>query len=1137
MGKIFARAVALAALAPVSFAQGGDPVEQALTSAVQAYSSEPPPLPPTAATRFGLALGRLVLVLDTYFPSPTPAELELAFRGIGKGMKGILKADLLAGGDAVNLSPLDSILSACAQAAQARLDQYGNEYGMDAPAFLKASASLALADAYENAGDRVRALKSLTKALRAVRAAGTVNPSSPPPGPTPIPGISYPIVFVDGPRNGTPPGPPSLGIGAVEFPEIEGFAPNAAIRTRETRLKMIRPDGTVETLYGSGNGAVLHPSVSFDGTKIYFAYDPDVGDDGGRFDVYRMDWTIPGRPVTNLTAPYTEFAIFDAGVGPNGVTAADLAAAANLASGVVRRPSKLHFWNPFEYLDPQGRVKVMAVSTYGAERMPKVGQGVGDLVVMDLDGSNLRTFLHVPGGAYFAFQAPNGRLYWGEWAQELTRNPANNFFVALCEQDGTAHQQFDRFHVGFFDIAAPVRNSLSPSSNGLDIVGVVYYAGNNLGWGALQAVPDRLPGIEFSTNDAVGDPVLHAPIVRLGRRFVTAGPQRQDPDGPQAMKFRDPTPAEGEQMLVAYTPGPASLKMPVGSPPPWERWNAGIYLCPQGAKETIASPAQLVRIYDNPSTNSFMPRQVAPYAALFGVPAPALQAGPNRNDGAQGLPKGSPYAIARGSTLIGETATAPNPYALPHLLYWNGQPQPNLWNWFYTFFDGEWPLPKRYQGYENGAYVEPDLAYVRVLARKRIPATAPFLYTGVGPYDPNTTFGAVWAILGEFDVRAGKSSPYDLSYKVKIPADTPVMFQALDRYGMAITSETFARETKPGSRMTCAGCHARGIAGVDFAATEAASPGFPLHDAVSSHGIAVPNFQGGSASATPLLSSSPQTWYFEDVKPIFGSCVGCHTSDAPGGAAAELDLRDQVVNGKTLYDRLARDYAGVSSNPEGYDPVYTGGWRLPNVSRFVKAGSARESLLLWKLVGPLVGNASKRLDGRLNSDFPTEEPPGTLSLGPPPNHLVDVDNRDAGCAAHTFVQNGTISNEMVAKLARWIDLGCPQRYLSPNLPAYKAPDLDFDPPSAGIYVDLGTSPPTIHLGAWDGTGLDPSSAWMGITPTGVLFPLSVVVPGLTAAAFEAGISFPSPVPLGPGQTVFFTVKDLAGNIRRVVCEP
>ncbi|MCI0586964.1 MAG: hypothetical protein L0323_09015 [Planctomycetes bacterium] len=1137
MGKILAAILALSAAAPASFAQGSDPLEQALATAVATYTSSPPALPLPAATPFNAGVARLDLVLDLYFPSPTPAELAPVFKGILAGAKKILAADRKAGGGVVALWPIDQLVAACANRAQARLDQYGNEYGTSSPAYLAASLAFARADEFENSGDRVRALKFLAKVLKLVRAAGVVDPENPPPGPTPILGITYPILFLDGPRNGTPPGPPSMGIGSVEFPEIESFAPYGALRTRETRLKMIHPDGTLETLFGWGNGAVLHPSVSFDGTKIYFAYNPDIGWDEARFDVYRMDWTLPGRPTTNLTADYTEFGLFDLGVGPNGLAPVNLSPPANLATGVVRRPAKLGFWNPFEVLDPQGRVKLMAVSSYGGERQSKVGQLVGDLVVMDLDGSKLRSFLHVPGGAYFAFQAPNGRIYWGEWAQEWTRNPANNFFLALCEQDGTNHQQFDRFHVGFFDIAAPIRNSSSPSTNGVDIVGGIYYAGNNLGWGALQAVPDRLDGIEFSTNDAVGDPVLHAPIVRLGRRFVTAGPQSQDPDGPQPMKFRDPSPAEGEQMLLAYTPGPASMKMPAGSPPNWERWDAGIYLAPQGAAATITSPSQLVRVYDNPSTNSFMPRQVAPYSALYGVPLPALQPDANRNDGAGGLPKGSPYAIARGSTLIGETATAPNPYALPHLLFWNGQPQPNLWNWFYTFFDGEWPLPKRFQGYENGAYVDADVAYVRVLARKRIPAASPFLYTGVGPGDLNTTFSAAWTILGEFDVRAGKSNPADSSYKVKVPGDTPLMFQALDKLGMAITSETFAREVKPGSVMTCKACHARGIPGIDFASTEAAAPSFPLFDAVADHRIAVPNFQGGSSSATPLVTASPQTWWFEDVKPLFANCVGCHNADLPGGAAALLDLRDQVVGGKTLYDRLARDYHPITSFPEGYDPVYTGAWRQPNVSRFVKAGSARESLLLWKLVGPLVGNASKRLDGRQNSDFPTEEPPGTFSLGPPPNHLVDVDNRDAGCTAHTFVQSGAISNAMVAKLARWIDLGCPRKTLPANYPTYKAPDLDWEPPSVGLYADLATSPATIHLGAWDGTGVDPATAWFGIDPTGPLAPLSTFVPSLSAAALEAGVSFPSPVPLGPGTTVFLVVKDWAGNVRRAVYQP
>src|SRR5262245_7689694 len=426
MGKILAWGLAVSAFAPVSFARGSDPLEQSLLQAVSTYTSAPPPLPLTAATPFNAGVARLQLVLDLYYPSPSPAELQPVFKGIVAGVKKILAADRKAGGGVVNLGPLDLLVAACMNRVEARLDQYGNEYGTSSPVYLAASLAFARADEFENAGDRVRALKFLSKALKLVRAAGVPDPENPPPGPTPILGITHPIVFVDGPRNGTPPGPPSMGIGSVEFPEIESRAPYGALRTRETRVKMIQPDGTVETVFGWGNGALLHPSVSFDRTTIYVAYNPAVGWDGARFDVYRMDWTLPGRPTTNLTAAYTDFGLFDLGVGPNGVTPADLSPPSNLASGVVRRPAKLGFWNPFEVLDPEGRVKLMAVSTYGGERQSKVAQMVGDLVVMDLDGSKLHTFLHVPGGAYFAFQAPNGRIYWGEWAGEWTRNEANN---------------------------------------------------------------------------------------------------------------------------------------------------------------------------------------------------------------------------------------------------------------------------------------------------------------------------------------------------------------------------------------------------------------------------------------------------------------------------------------------------------------------------------------------------------------------------------------------------------------------------------------------------------------------------------------------------------------------------------------
>jgi len=956
--------------------------------------------------------------------------------------------------------------------------------------------------------------------------------------------INYPVVFVDSPRNGTPPavaGPYSVP--QVDFPEIAGNAPTGALRTRESKLKVVYPNGTVETLFGTPKGAVLNPSVSFDGTKIYFAFHPDLTNDAKRYDIYRMDFTLPGRPVTNLTAPYVHRGIFDdAGQGPNGLTAADFDLPQTVASGTNRLPIKLQFWSPFEYFDPEGRVKVMAVSSWNAERLAKSPQNIADLVVMDLDGSNLRTFLHVPGGAYFPFQSPTGEIYWGEINEHFSRRSHNNFSIMKCNQDGTDHQQFDRFHLGFFDIGAAIANSQSPSVNGIDIVGGIYYGGNNAGWGALQAVPDDLPGpIDFSTNDEHGDPHLQAPIVRLARTFLTFGPQGSDPDGPNPMgKFRDPAPAETEGMLVSYSPGPASFQVYTPSPPPpWQRWDAGIFLVPTGTKVPIADPSSLVPLYQSPTSHSFMPRMVAPYAVFYGVPHPALQANANRNDGSSGLlPAGSPYAIVRGSALdIGEFSTAPNPWALHWHFLPNGVPTPGVWNPGWSFTNGGWPLPRTFQGYRNGEFAASDVKFLRVLARKRILGTVPFMDTGMdGGDDENTWFNAIWTILGEFDVRAGKASPNDTSFKVKIPGDTPVMFQALDRYGMSLTSETFLREHKPGSVTTCKGCHVRGIYGYEFAATEAYAAGFPTHDAVSDHRIAVQNFQGGSSVYGNLVSGTPQVWTFEDVKSSFATCLPCHSAASPGGAAAGLNLEDVEVNGKSLYRRLAQDHE--TPDPEGYDPVYQAGkWHPPNLSRWIKAGSARESVLLWKMVGPLVGNADARLDGRLNSTFPTESPPGTYSFGMPPNgldFLVDVDNLNAGCLAHLAVQYGFVSNTAVARLIRWIDAGCPSTNIG-SLPAHKAIDKDYEPPSAGLWIDMTTTPyPTFWLGAWDETGLDLSTAKLRCASSGLQVPLLALSMTLTEALLNQGIVLG--VPVDPGETVIFSIEDTAGNIRRAYYE-
>jgi hypothetical protein len=147
------------------------------------------------------------------------------------------------------------------------------------------------------------------------------------------------------------------------------------------------------------------------------------------------------------------------------------------------------------------------------------------------------------------------------------------------------------------------------------------------------------------------------------------------------------------------------------------------------------------------------------------------------------------------------------------------------------------------------------------------------------------------AILGTVPVAA------DGSARFKVPALTPILFQALDADGMAYQTMRSLTYVQPGERVSCVGCH--------------------------ENRMSAPPATTAQALARPAAQIEPGAWggrpfsYVEMVQPVLDAqCVRCH-----GGAKTEgkVDLTG-APQGPFTRSYLAlcgdRNFWGTGTNPE-----------------------------------------------------------------------------------------------------------------------------------------------------------------------------------------------------------------------------
>jgi hypothetical protein len=952
------------------------------------------------------------------------------------------------------------------------------------------------------------------------------------------PGVGYDIVYVRQPRKGDNT--------HTVWPEV--FHPGTVEPGSD--LMLLHPNGAEEVLVDTTSGAVTDPFISFDGQYVYYSFFPDVtanelNTQRGNLpyqgaDIYRMH--LGTRQAQRLT--FQEFT-------PN-------TGAGNwLESNPVNPPAQ---YNRLGYgilnlgPAPLPGGKVVFVSNRNGFIPPKgYTNPTLQLFVMDWDGSNVTPIAPLTiGSALHPTPLADGRVMFSSFETQGLRDSRNWGLWAIKPDGRTWEPLVSSFkEAGSFHFATQLSNG--------DIVVEDYYNLNNWGFGALYRFPTQLPAgvprfhpANVNQNPPITQTVgagfvypFRMPFTPQGLYPITPFTTANDEAAPcpggasscnnaaRVGKFTHPSAAPNNDLLVAYTGGPANA---LDRPDDLPAVDAGLYLLPGG--NPVDNATQLVLIKNLPQYNEVWPRAVVPYAAVHGVGEPAaLPWLPN--DGVEHpnlLPAGTPFGLI-GTSSFYKRESFPGNNANNRwggLDAFNTSENGQSFNWFT-------------QGAEAGRYTDADIWAVRVLSME------PNTHRSYGPNSGQHFFNWVnekLRILGEiplrkFDARGNpildpEGNP-DTSFLAKVPADTPLTFQMLDRNGMVLTMAQTWHQVRPGeARYDCGGCHAHSQQPLDFEQTAAAQPGYAVYD-LSKVTPLLTKDGSGNPALNVVNQPAVNVEFYRDVRPILQSqCVSCHTGSSPPGNLklddhALYDIGDfTYLSAPGDYMRLCRD----QNSTWGYKPLVTYGgnayWRQTNASRYVRLFQSRRSLLTWKVFGA-------RMDGWTNADHPTESTPGNAATLPPGAQINDADIDFIPSTAHPAGGMTALTADQKIMLARWIDLGCPintgEGTADQNFGWFLddvRPTLTVSAPRPGL---SSTPLSVIRVGVADAyTGIQPGS--LSITAT---IPIAGRAPGAQLAdlAQPTGdgiytLTLPTPLTSAPPARLYVQVRDVQGNVTRVV---
>ena len=789
-------------------------------------------------------------------------------------------------------------------------------------------------------------------------------------------------------------------------------------------LMLLHTDGSEEVLVNCEDCGVTDPFVSFDGKWVFYSLFHDLtqlNSQRGNLpnlgaDIFRIN--LASRQIEQLThgefTPNTGNGVWDESNPLNPGSAFNRLGYGILNLGPMPLP---------------GNKIVFSSNRNGYVPTKGFTNPTMQLYVMDLDGSNIHAIAPMTiGSALHPTVLNDGRIMFSSYESQGIRD-RRLWGVWTIDPDGrnwaplvSAMQSPNAFH--FF----------TQLSSG-DIVVEQYYNLNNNGFGALYALPPTPPnaalpsfgspfpslnpGILRTTSNATTQSTFKNSFTPQGYYAVTPMTHADDnaaPNDPaggaRVGKFTHPSAAPFNDLLVAWTPGPAN---DLNRPTTFPYYDSGLYLIDNSVP--VDHPNQLVLIKNDPNFNEAWPRAVVPWSAIHGTTEPATKSWlPNDGSVHAQLPPGTAYGLVGSSSLYKRDS-------------FPGRGESNFdgldaFNTSENNASSNWS----WQGADAGKYTNSDIWAVRLLAMEAItdrrygPNNSPSGLAG----DFFSHANEKLRILGEIPVRKfdpdgvsimdNDGNP-DTSFLVKIPADTPFTFQTLDRNGMVLNMSQTWHQLRPGEmRADCGGCHAHSQMPLDFSTTAANDAAYTILDLSDSTPM-VTRDNNGINGIDDVQQAVVNVEFYSDIRPLLqAKCISCHNDTQQAGALI-LDDTDPTSGSSYPgdYTRLAKD----SSANFGYPPVIPNlKWRQSNASRYIRKFQSRRSLLIWKIFG-------ERLDGWSNADHPTETTPGDASTLPNGASTNAADLDFVASTAHPAGGMTTLTMQEKMNFARWIDLGAP----------------------------------------------------------------------------------------------------------------
>lgn len=733
------------------------------------------------------------------------------------------------------------------------------------------------------------------------------------------------------------------------------------------------------------------------------------------------------------------------------------------------------------------------------------------LFAMNQDGSSLELVGHrAMGQQLHPATLKDGRVVYTSQDVMLQRAMNNNYSLFTINPDGS--NPF--ILAGKQDSTAFTYHYVTQLSDG-DVVVALYYNHNNGGMGALLRFPIDPPGADFMHLEGSPDNAVPyvkkawrsgiglIPFARVGQFGLTPQARSGDaqavpydssadywrhPTGGRSVsmsgKYSHPSAAPNNDLLVTYTIGGSSQ---MEHPALRERTSAlqmigkdgGIWLLPleERSERSIQHIADDGRIIvDFPQYHEIMARPVVPYSRIYSIPKPGVDSIGNATPQVQvtdnsgindpRLPAGAPWGLSGASSLYDRETRSLN--GMP----WNMRDGGGL-------MSGRTYLNLTANGADLAIFENKEIYGVRVL----LPL----------PPIPNNYSGGVeqWAgiqkhhtrVLGEFPVRKAdgtldmQGNP-DTSFMLRLPADTPFLFQTLDKRGMALDIETTSRSVARGEQQLCVGCHVHTREGMDPFQSRAKRDTNVFGDFT---GKSAPLFAGLDAQGKPQVRLAKDIYaslkgvnarrsFAVDWKNGIGQlmekrCASCHGEGKPAqlltGLRLDGDERSyalittnqykredgEVINAKT---RPGNGLQDVLINAPGTDRI-TPRSSCCTPSRWMSLNSARSSMLVWALYG-------ERMDGR---DPATGLPP--LGSGVPVDNLGRESPEIWPLVDKHAAYVKDMSEDEKRLIARWIDIGAPKLNVHDDL---ARPVLTVTPVASGGTVN------TVLVGVWDDSALD-----------------------------------------------------------------